>query len=390
MSLSSVSAIVPTYNRSGMLRECLDSVLGQTRAPQEVIVVNDGSTDDTESIVRSYGDRINLINKENAGKAAALNTALALCRSDFVWVCDDDDIAAPNGLGNLIEPLDADESIGFTYGTFRIFEDIGRTRTYSEPAYWAREEEPNVLINFLEGMFTFQYAMLVRRSLYAETGPFREDLIRSQDYDMAIRLARRAKAHFVPEVIFYQRKHQGTRGSAADSFCPDESMKKWLNYDRKIFSEVRNAFRLEEFTPTFALAWDQSASRRAALIQRACVLAKRGIWSDAIQDFHEACSLSSPPLTLEERRLAESVIRDFLPWGLLDREPAHIAELRACAKENHNSRDLICAFCRPLVWLARKALQSGHQLDGIRMLRLLFRILGPGGTIRRIAESVRA
>lgn len=227
---SSICALIPTYNRAAFLKECIDSILAQSRPLQEIIVVNDGSTDDTASLVASYGSRVALINKGNGGKASALNLGLRQCRSDYVWICDDDDIAAPDGLEHLASALDADPEAGFSYGNFELFRDSAAGRVFSPPTYWAREGEPNIHIQFMEEMFTFQFAMLVRRSLYATIGGFREDLIRGQDHEMAIRLARRAKAIAVPDVIFFQRVHDGQRGHASGKFSIKANENKWLGF----------------------------------------------------------------------------------------------------------------------------------------------------------------
>src|ERR1700722_2884157 len=121
MSSSSICAIIPTYNRSGMLRARFDSILAQSRPMQEIIVVNDGSTDDTENVVKSYGDRVKLISKTNGGKSSALNSALARCTADYIWIFDDDDIAAPDSIDRLAEAMDIDSTIDYAYGTYQNF-----------------------------------------------------------------------------------------------------------------------------------------------------------------------------------------------------------------------------------------------------------------------------
>src|SRR5580692_6093554 len=118
---TSIGVIIPTYNRASMLRECIDSILAQTRPVQQIIVVNDGSTDETESLIASYGERVTLLTKENGGKASALNLALPHCKMDYVWICDDDDIAERDGAEHLAAALDANASVDFAYSTFRHF-----------------------------------------------------------------------------------------------------------------------------------------------------------------------------------------------------------------------------------------------------------------------------
>ena len=127
----SICAIVPTYNRAAMLRSCIDSILAQSRPVAELIVVNDGSTDGTQSVIRAYGDRVTLLTKPNGGKASALNLALTHCSSDYVWICDDDDIAAPDGVRPLAEILDAHPLFDLALGGYAAFRDESGKRIFS-------------------------------------------------------------------------------------------------------------------------------------------------------------------------------------------------------------------------------------------------------------------
>src|SRR6185437_4610016 len=98
----SVTAIVPTYNRAGYLGEALSSILGQTFPPTQIIVVDDGSPDATPDVVARCGPPIEYIAKPNGGKSSALNLGLQHATEEFVWICDDDDIAEPGALAKLV------------------------------------------------------------------------------------------------------------------------------------------------------------------------------------------------------------------------------------------------------------------------------------------------
>src|SRR5690606_24595967 len=90
-----VSIIIPTYNRANYLKESLDSVIAQTYPNKEIIVINDGSTDETTEILQEYKHSIKYFNKENGGKSSAINLGLKKATGDYIWIFDDDDIALP-------------------------------------------------------------------------------------------------------------------------------------------------------------------------------------------------------------------------------------------------------------------------------------------------------
>ena len=97
-SVVDTSVIIPTYNRGSLIEECLDSVLCQTRLPGEIIVIDDGSTDNTQAILKRYSQHIIAVRQENAGVSAARNTGLRLSRHEWLTFLDSDDIWEANRL----------------------------------------------------------------------------------------------------------------------------------------------------------------------------------------------------------------------------------------------------------------------------------------------------
>jgi glycosyltransferase involved in cell wall biosynthesis len=362
-----------------MLGECIDSILAQTRPVQKIIVVNDGSTDDTMDVIQSYGDRLTLLSKTNGGKSSALNLALKHCQSDYVWICDDDDLAAPDGVRHLANALDLKGDIDFAFGTYQFFRKDKGNHFYSEVMPSGLEYEPNICLRFLEEMFTYQYAMLARRSLYERVGPFREELIRAQDYDMFIRLARSFKGVCIPKVIFYARDHDGVRGSASDVILSEERVRRQFSYDQKIFSSIKQEFHIHEFTPTFALKWNQALAERAALLERACVFAAHAMWDDAIDNFRQAAQSSALPAKPEELKLAERVIKDENAWRALFENPIWCTKFRICYQSNKYCRQILRATCRRSLRRVKQFFLVGRFYEGIMVIEALCRILGIRG-----------
>jgi hypothetical protein len=367
-----------------MLAECINSILAQSRPVQQIIVVNDGSTDNTIELVQSYGDRLVLLNKANAGKSSALNLALKHCECDYIWICDDDDLAVPDGVEQLADVLDRDHGVGFAFGTYQIFYHNGLNYSHSKPTESGLDDEPNVCLRFLEEMFTYQYAMLVRRSIYEQVGPFREDLIRAQDYEMAIRLARSCQGAWVPKTIFYQRYHHGVRGTSLEVILPQDEIKTQFTYDQKVFSWVKEQFHLDEFLPTFALTWQEAAAKRAALLERGCIFGAHAMWDEAIDNFRLAGGLTSTPATPEEVKLAKRVLANDHAWILLFDNPTSCKNFRSCYKSNEYCRSILGASCHRCVHRLLYLLVAGRYWQTLILIRKLCRILG---IQRGLAES---
>jgi hypothetical protein len=151
-----VTVIVPTYNRADLIGQALDSLLGQTLPPKEILVVVDGSTDGTMAVLEAYGERIRVVRTENGGKARALNLGLSLAGQPFVWIFDDDDVACPDALERLHAALSASPEAGFSYGTLDTFfgawpSPVSEPRTsYRSPSRCA------LYIAFMQDFFIWQ------------------------------------------------------------------------------------------------------------------------------------------------------------------------------------------------------------------------------------------
>lgn len=304
-----VTVLMPTFNRAHYLGEALDSVLGQLPPPAEVIVIDDGSEDATAEIAASYGGRgVAYVRQENAGKAAALNNGLARATQDFVWIFDDDDIAAPGTLAALHRALIDDPDAGYAYGLCDKFFGEWPNDVRERNMAYASSERSALYVRLMEDFFIWQGAMLARRSCYDAVGPFDTRLARSQDYEMALRLGRRFKGVGLPIVAFHQRHHAGVRGPKGASVKAHEVEQAWRKYNHLIFRELHGSHRLSEFLVGGGAAADDALSPRqtlTALIQRGSIMARKGLWDLAAADFttaaHEAARLGAADLCEQEK-----------------------------------------------------------------------------------------
>lgn len=378
-----ISVIIPTYNRADLLSEAIKAVQTQSYPVHQIVVVDDGSTDGTRAIVSALCGPIQYVYQPNAGKSAALNNGLGYCSGDFIWICDDDDLALPNAAEVLVNALESNHTAGLSFGRYKRFctEPTG-TLKISEPLYWPDLESNTVLVSLLEDSFIFQNACLVRREAYDAVGPFRVDLMRSQDYEMAIRLARRFNAAYVPEVVFMQREHEGLRGSSRERFGSTKKLEHWLHYDKMIFRDLYEAVPLSEYGPRSLKASDSNTARRGALLQRACLFFRKQLFDYSFADMREAISMSDGGgISATEERICErclhpNQIRDVL-LGRSD-----VADsLYSLAAGSKFGESVVKAITVPLLWHSRQAVLDKRWDEGRRLVKLLLRAHGYAGTL---------
>src|SRR5262245_36251444 len=116
-----VSVIIAAYNAEAYLAETIESVLGQTVPPDEVIVIDDGSTDGTRGVLDRFGDRIVALAQANSGQAVAVNRGLATARGELIGFCDADDLWTTSKLDMQLALLDRDGSVEAVFGKVQQF-----------------------------------------------------------------------------------------------------------------------------------------------------------------------------------------------------------------------------------------------------------------------------
>jgi glycosyltransferase involved in cell wall biosynthesis len=128
-----VSVIIPTFNNAQYIGEALNSVFSQDYDAYEVIVVDDGSTDDTQQTLKPYLDRIRFIYQSNAGSAAARNTGLTLAQGEFIVFLDADDFLLPGKLKQQVAYLTLKPQLGIVHSGWRIVSETGAIISTVEP-----------------------------------------------------------------------------------------------------------------------------------------------------------------------------------------------------------------------------------------------------------------
>ena len=375
--MASITAIVPTYNRAGYLTQAVNALRTQTRRPDEIIVWDDGSTDETEAVARELGSAIRYFRAENGGKSRALNAAMAEATGDLIWICDDDDIALPDAAETLAGMLDAAPGTGIAGGSYRRFrEDRDGRRREQGPGYWPDLSTGTPMRHLLEDIFLFQNATMVRREIYDRAGPFREDLPRSIDYEMIVRLGLISPIALTDKPLFLQRKHDGDRGPAAARHAASKSDDVWKLADRAIFAEFREQIPLSFYESMFE-AESPEFARRAALLQRGCVHARRTDWPSALEDFEAAAdSAPSQPLCEVERLICRRAMggKHGIEEALAPETRRRLAGL---GRRGTAGASIAQALVRGLAWRLKVAVRAGRVGPARDILRLSSGLASP-------------
>jgi glycosyltransferase involved in cell wall biosynthesis len=181
-----VSVIVPTYNRAQFICQGIDSVLAQGFQDFEIIVVDDGSTDNTVEVLQPYYDRITYIYQENQRVSAARNTGIAASHGDYVAFLDSDDLFLPDKLDIQVRVLDEQPEVGLVVCGYQYIAEDGHFLRESHG--WL--EYPTITIeSIILGGLAPPSAVLVRRSWLDHAGGFDPGLSHSEDPDLWLRLA---------------------------------------------------------------------------------------------------------------------------------------------------------------------------------------------------------
>jgi glycosyltransferase involved in cell wall biosynthesis len=177
------SVIIPTYNRAALLREALESVFAQTFTDYEVIVVDDGSADETPAVIASYGDRVRFYRQENSGPGAARNLGIQNASGEYVAFLDSDDLWFPWTLASYQAVIEACDKPGFICGDcikFSRADEIKNVRS-SELVY---ETFADYYAAWPQRIWIGTCGVAVQRSALAKTGGYIHGFINAEDSDL--------------------------------------------------------------------------------------------------------------------------------------------------------------------------------------------------------------
>jgi glycosyltransferase involved in cell wall biosynthesis len=312
-----VDVVLPAYNGARVIREALDSALAQDDASCRIIVVDDGSTDDTVQVVRSYGPRITLRSQPNKGVSGARNTGLGLGRAPYVALLDQDDVWLPGKLRRQVDLLEAHEDAGLVFTDMTLFQDGGEILEdgflLGTPAYASLERRPigtdahllseRAAAAVTRYNFISPSTVVLRRRAIEDVGGFDERLRLCDDAECWMRLLRTWRGIAIEKSFVRSRVWAGNAS---------------LRTDQMLCERIMIANKVLANSELYADVADYLVRERAACLYRLGTIALRdGRGEEARRHF--VTSFRDSPRGTTALLLAASCLgprgRRFLAWA---------------------------------------------------------------------------
>ncbi|HEY5625338.1 MAG TPA: glycosyltransferase [Dehalococcoidia bacterium] len=216
MSTPKVSVIIPTYNRAHLIGETLESVLAQTYTDYEIVIVDDGSTDDTRSVVEMVAPQARYIYQENMGIPEVLNVCIREARGEYIHHLGSDDLLVEDTLARSAALLDAHPDVAMVHGAAWLIDEAGERLSVSRPDFATgdyirsgREEIHDLLFS----NHIVAPTVMARRRVMLETGLFDARFGLYEDWNLWTRIAKKHDITYVHEPLVNYRVHSGPSGS---------------------------------------------------------------------------------------------------------------------------------------------------------------------------------
>lgn len=289
-----VSVIIPTHNRHKLLQDAVESALAQTYPNLEIIVVDDGSTDNTAEIVAQYGGKVTYIKQANQDVAAARNTGIRAASGEYLTFLDDDDLIMPTKIARQVQVLFSRSEVGLVHCRFYYANEKG------EPVYQVGLlPEGDVLPRLLRNNFIWMGAPLVRRRCLDQVGWFDEQIPAiTADWDMWLRIAQAGyRFGCVQELLGAYRIHRN--GMMSDVAALEHGM----------FAVLEKTFSNSHVPARVTALKEEIRGRKHFWLS--CRYYAAGQWEDAQRNLSDALAMH-PDLTTHPGAFVELLSHDAL------------------------------------------------------------------------------
>lgn len=193
-SLLRVSVIIPSFNRAHVLPRAIESALAQKGCFVQIIVIDDGSTDNTAEIVKKYGNKLTYIYKKNGGASSARNAGIHMATGDYIAFLDSDDIFLnENKLEIQASYLKKNNDYGMVYSSVIFFDQNGNNINNFINSYFSESIYPELL--FIKNNIIFTPSVMIKREVLNNSGYFDEEMHACEDIDLWRRIAKKYKVH---------------------------------------------------------------------------------------------------------------------------------------------------------------------------------------------------
>ncbi|MGQ0633652.1 MAG: glycosyltransferase family 2 protein [Planctomycetaceae bacterium] len=224
-----VSVVIPTFNRATLVPDAIASVLSQGYPDLEIVVVDDGSTDNTEKVLAAFGPMVNYVRQENGGPARARNTGIAHATGELLAFLDSDDLYLPGKLHEQVQYFRQRPATVLVYSWFRIVDSRGRTRL-GRRCRLTGSVYRDLLLQCMQGPI-YPSTVMARRQTLVDVGGLDETMPLSDDTDLFCRVARRGPIGLIPEVLVLLRR-------LGDNVSRGPGRSKYLAVTRRILDKA--------------------------------------------------------------------------------------------------------------------------------------------------------
>ncbi len=203
--MPTVSVIIPTYNRAAHLIEAIESVLAQTYRDFEILVVDDGSTDDTEAALAPYMSRIRYFKQDNSGVSVARNRGMLAAGGEYIAFLDSDDLWYPEKLEKQIAFMRNRPEIGMCYTDYFLSDDPNKAPQSRMNVHQADQRSLAEILS--KGSINLTSTIVFHRGLLSQIGLMDSTLFAAEDYDFWWRIIHHTRTAFLDEILVFYREH---------------------------------------------------------------------------------------------------------------------------------------------------------------------------------------
>jgi glycosyltransferase involved in cell wall biosynthesis len=202
---AAISLVITVYNRERYLSAAIESILKQTRTDWDLLIWDDGSTDKSVEIARTYAkldDRMKVVAAKHTGRGQALCDAIANTTGKYLGIVDSDDLLAPEALWETAAVLDSQPNVGMVYTDYLVIDEAGEIKGLGKRCQIPYSKD-RLLVDFM----TFHFR-LMRREVYNAVGGIDPEFKAAQDYDLCLRLSEVTEVVQVKKSLYLYRNHQ--------------------------------------------------------------------------------------------------------------------------------------------------------------------------------------